>query len=168
MFNRQLTSTMRSIILFLLFGFCMQPVQAQHDSITASKLIWFFKSGNINTLSAYVRSNGYNILDSSVNDKGNLFFYSREFKLNGNVIAAGFRKNKTVSELTFITGDKEKYILIKKELLKLGFQSQGLHTGKTGMTSESEDFKKGKLLIGTAVFANPDERLLYEFTLFEF
>jgi hypothetical protein len=160
---------MRTILLsfFFTMSFCLANAQEQKE-INASKLVEIIEKADFTILKKLTSSLNYYVLDSTTNNDGSFFYFTREPKLHGNTLACSADEKAKIKELTFITFVKEDYNTLKTQLKKLGFVSSGTHKRNGGKIIESEDFEKGKIVAATSmVKSTKDGSSEYEFTFFK-
>ena len=159
---------MKNISLLIFFLVCFIKINAQEKKeINAGKLIDIVEKGDFTNLVKLVSSLHYIVLDSSKEKDGSLFYYAKEPKIKGSVLACSADSKKKITELTYNTFSKEEWKELKSQLNKIGFKSSGIHRGKSDVV-ESEDFEKGEILVATAIRKDKGGDVFYEFTFIKF
>lgn len=159
---------MKNILLKLtIFLFAVKANAQGQQSISAAKLVQIAERSDFIALVKLVSSLNYMVLDSSRDEKGVLFYFAREPKLNGNVLACSADVKNKITELTFNTFVSETSTDFKIQIKKLGFKSSGKGASKSPGVIESEDFKKGSLYVATATVENKQGKNFFEFTFFK-
>jgi len=157
-------------ILSLIIVFFIQTLtsSAQKKKLPeATTLVAIIKIGDIKQLHNLVLSLQYIMLDSSMNDKQELFYFTKEPTLYGNTLACSTDKKLKITMLTFMTYNEETSNRLKSDFIKLNFKSSGKHKGGLTAITESEDFEKNHVLVATATRVKQDELPLYEFTILQ-
>lgn len=156
---------MKKIFFFVAILFFFSKAKAQQvSSISAERLVEIAEQSDFTSLVKLVATLNYLVLDSSRDEKGVLFYFAKEPKQNGNVLACSANAKNSITELTFNTFTMETSVDLKTQLKKLGFKSSGIAKGKISGIIASEDFEKGKLYVATAIVENKQGKNFYEFT----
>jgi hypothetical protein len=155
---------MKKILSLVTFFAVFTGVNAQNENkIDVARLIKITETSDFPALVKLVRSLSYVVIDSSKEDGGSLIYISREDKINGNVLGCTIDSKNRINHLSFSTRDIGAYETLKKQIKGLGFKSSGLNKGRFPEIVETEDFEKGKILIGTASKKKEDSKMEYEF-----
>ena len=153
---------------FFVTGICILfssvLIAQNQQQVSATSLVEIVDNNNFKQLSGLVSSLGYHVLDSSKDVSGGLFYYAREIKIGGNVLACSVSAKNKIEQLSFHTSMKETSQRLKSDLKKAGFISSGASKQPLDKTTETEDFEKGKILVSTACKINDDGETAYEFT----
>jgi len=156
---------MKKVLLVISIALLFSKVNAQEQhSITASKLVEIAEKADFSILVQLVSSLNYMMLDSSRDEKGVLFYFAKEPKSNGNVLACSADLQNKITEFTFNTFISESNNDLKSQLRTLGFKSSGIKKSNTEGLIETEDFEKGSLLVATATVENKHGKNFFEFT----
>ncbi|OSZ77360.1 hypothetical protein CAP36_13255 [Chitinophagaceae bacterium IBVUCB2] len=156
---------MKNVLLLISITLLISKANAQEkQSITAVKLVEIADKADFSILVKLVSVLNYMVLDSSWDEKGVLFYFAKESKTNGNVLACSADTKNKITEFTFNTFISETNIDLKAQLKKLGFNSGGIIKKNSAGILESEDFEKDSLLIATATVENKQGKNFFEFT----
>lgn len=160
---------MKNLFFFLLFSLQFFNANAQDQKkLDAVKLIDIIEKADFAMLVKLVSSLNYIVLDSSKAEDGSLFYFAKEPKIEGNILACSTDKKIKITELTFNTFSKVGWLEMKSQLSKIGFKSSGIHKENRNGIIESEDFENGKIIVITAIRKNKDQNNFYEFTFIKF
>ncbi len=156
---------MKNVLLLISFALIFLKANSQEQqSITATKLVEIAEKADFSILVQLVSSLNYIVLDSSRDEKGMLFYFGKEPKTNGNVLACSSDEQNKITEFTFNTFISEINNDLKSQLKTLGFKSSGIKKNNTEGLIETEDFEKGSLLVATATVENKHGKNFFEFT----
>jgi hypothetical protein len=157
---------MKKIFFIFTFAFCGN-IFSQSIGPTPKELINIFESGKFNQLTKLVARLNYVIVDSSVDEKGKLFYKASESKNKKNILTCETDTNSKIRILGFSTFDKNQVDVLRNYLKKINYESSGILKKPSGQIAESEDFTKESFLI-TYTESRHEFGLKYEFTFFNF
>jgi hypothetical protein len=151
-------------VLALMLIYC----NAQNENrIEAAKLIQLTQTSDYFAFVKMTQSLQFVVLDSSKDEKGGIFFFTRELKYQGNTLACGTDSKLKISQLSFLTYDKEVYATLKKELNVLGLKSVSKSNGGFTEIVEAEDFEGKGIYVGSSTRKTEDKIFQYEFIFFK-
>jgi hypothetical protein len=157
---------MKKLIVLLLLFSCAEKTSAQATKkITITKLTELSEKSVFTDFVKFTSQLGYIVLDSSKEDNGSIFYFTKEPALHGSTLACSTDPGgKKIYLLTFTTFDKQHHLDLKEQLKKSGFASSGLNKSNRPPIIESQDFEKGKIMVATAIRKDDDGTITYEFT----
>ena len=156
---------MKNIFLtFFIVLLFLKGNSQEENSVDFKQMVEITEKSDFSGLCKLVSSLGYKVLDSSKDKNSTLFYFAKEFKFQGSSLACSRNSQLKITELSFMTFDKDIYKGCKLKLKELGFKSQGMNKGGLADITESEDFEKGKSLVASAIRKKDNEVPLYEFT----
>ncbi|MBA2500837.1 MAG: hypothetical protein H0V30_14020 [Chitinophagaceae bacterium] len=149
--------------MLLILILALQAESQTHNHFDVGKLVRITETSDLNALAILVKKHDHIVFDSSRLEDGSLFYYTREMKVNGNILACSIDVKGKMVALTFSTIDIGTYIDFRNQILGLGFISSGKTKASfTGML-EMEDFTKGKFEIGNGTRQKENGAVEYEF-----
>lgn len=152
------------ILAVLTLNYCNAQVEYRID---AAKLVQITQTSDYFAFVKMTKSLQFVVLDSAKDEKGGIFYFTRELKYQGNTLACGTDSKLKIKQLSFLTYDKEMYATLKKELKVLGLKSVSKSNGGFPEIVEAEDFEGKGIYVGSSTKKTEDEIFQYEFTFFK-